>query len=289
MSISFPLRGEIQAIARRAGLPYSDAVRDIVRLVAIAQLRGKDFLNEDCVLVGGMALRLRGSNRFTIFDTDSSTRRAPVDERDITEGLRFSADELEIVPEDPAYWTSGKKLKTAQPVRYRAFFAGTATTPIEDEFSLTVNERGLTMQPEWFDLRTPYPSLVFDPVPQVPVMHLVEQTAEKILGWCGNSLAKHYLDLGWIARDLPDELDGERLREQCQVKLEINKELFDDFGRFNHADDLVEPLNSPEHYYGPLNRDRDRRKSGIHFLGNSMSLEEAKEHIRRGILPLLRG
>lgn len=289
MSISFPLRREIQAVAKRAGLPYSDAVRDIVRLVAIAQLCSKGFLNEDCVLVGGMALRLRGSNRFTIFDTDSSTRRAPVSERDIADGLSFSADELEIIPGDPAYWTNSKKLRIAQPVKYKAFFAGTATVPLEDEFSLTVNERGLTMPPEWFDLRTPYPSLIFDSVPRVPVMHVVEQTAEKILGWCGNSLAKHYLDLGWIARDLFDELDGERLQEQCNVKLRINKDLFNGFDRFDGVDDLVEPLSEPDQYYGPFNRDRERRETGIHFLGDPMSLEEAKSHVRKGIVPLLGG
>jgi hypothetical protein len=289
VNVSFPLRGEIQAVAKNAGLPYSDAVRDIVRLVAVAQLCSKSFLNEDCVLVGGMALRLRGSSRFTIFDTDSSTRRTPISEQDIADGLSFTADELEISPEDPAYWTRSKKLRTAQPVKYKAFFAGTATVPIEDEFSLTVNERGLMMPPEWFDLLTPYPSLIFDPVPPVPVMHVVEQTAEKILGWCGNSLAKHYLDLGWIARDCLGELDAERLREQCEVKLRINKELFEDFERFNGVDDLVEPLDNPDRYFGPLNRDRDRRETGIRFLDDPMSLEEAKAHIRKGILPLLSG
>ena len=119
-------------------------------------------------------------------------------------------------------------------------------------------------------------------------MHLVEQTAEKILGWCGNSLAKHYLDLGWIARELAEGLNGGQLREQCDVKLRINKELFADFDRFADVDGLVAPLERPDQYYGPLNRDRDRRATGIHFLGNPMSLEEAKTHVREGILPLLR-
>ena len=287
MKVSFPLREEIQAVARGAQLPYSVAVRDIVRLVAVGQLCVKDFLNDDCVLVGGMALRLRGSRRFTIFDTDSSTRRTPVTEDSITDALSFVADELEISPEDPTYWTNSKMLRTAQPVKYRAYFAGTATVPLEDEFSLTVNERGLTMPPEWFELLTPYPSLVFDPVPKVPVMHLIEQTAEKIVAWCGNSLAKHYLDLGWIAKDRLAELEGERLREQCGIKLETNKKLFEAFSRFETVDDLIEPLSNPDRYYGPLNRERDRKEANIHFLGESMSLEEAKAHVRAGIVPLL--
>ena len=91
------------------------------------------------------------------------------------------SDDLEIDPADPAYWTTNKSLQTAKPINYRAYFAGTATNPIEGEFSLTVNQRGLNMETEWLDLRTPYPSLAFDPPIKVPVMHLVEQTAEKIL------------------------------------------------------------------------------------------------------------
>lgn len=287
MSISYPLPREISAIGKASGLEYPDTVRDIVRLVAIAHLRSKNFLNEDCVLVGGMALRLRGSNRFTIFDTDSSARRGPIDEKDISDSIHLTTEELEMTPEDPAYWTNSKQLRTAQPIKYKAYFAGSATTPVEDECSLTVNERGLKMPAQWFDLRTPYPSLTFDPMPQIPVMHLIEQTAEKILAWCGNSLAKHYLDLGWIAGELADELDGQTLRAQCEEKLETNRRLFSDFQRFGGVEDLIDPLREPDRYFGPLNREKNRREQDIRFLGNRMSLEDAKGHVRRTIVPLL--
>lgn len=69
------------AFRRANGLEYPDVVRDVVRLAAIANMREQNFLNKDCVLVGGMGLRLRGSTRFTIFDTDSSIRKPPVKSR----------------------------------------------------------------------------------------------------------------------------------------------------------------------------------------------------------------
>lgn len=81
MNFRLPTRPEMAAFSKSNELVYSDVVRDVVRLVAIAHLREVGFLNEDCVLVGGMALRLRGSDRFTIFDTDSSMRRPPISRR----------------------------------------------------------------------------------------------------------------------------------------------------------------------------------------------------------------
>jgi predicted nucleotidyltransferase component of viral defense system len=287
VTIAFPQQPELRDLVRRTGIAYEDVVRDVVRLVAIAQLQTTKFLSEDCVLVGGMALRLRGSNRFTIFDTDSSTRRPPADEKDLSDSLAFSADDLEILPEDPTHWTNNNKIKTAKPVKYKAYFAG-GSAPFEGEFSLTVNERGLEMPPQWFDLRTFYSGLIFDPVPRIPVMHLDEQTAEKILGWCGNSLAKHYLDLGWIAHELAQELNGTQLREQCERKLKINQALLYGFDQFNELEDLIGPLENPDHYFGPLNRDRDRREAGIQFIEAPLSLDEAKAHVRQRLVPLLR-
>jgi hypothetical protein len=290
VNFSLPTRAELVAFRKAHDLVYSDVVRDVVRLVAIARLREANFLDEDCVLVGGMALRLRGSDRFTIFDTDSSMRRPPVEPKAVTDGLTLVSDDLEITPGNPAGWGGGKEIVTAKPVAYKAYFAGTATAPLEGEFSLTVNERGLELAPEWFELRTPsYPALEFDPVPSIPVMELNEQTAEKILGWCGNSLAKHYVDVGWIARELTDDLDGPTLRAQCEKKLEVNRKLFSGFADFAGVDDLVPPLRDPDRYLGPMNARGDRRESSLNFVGSGLTLEEAKRHIRNRIVPLLQG
>jgi hypothetical protein len=289
VKITFPRRQELSAFARDNEIVYADVVRDVVRLAAVAHLRETDFLNRDLVLVGGMALRLRGSNRFTIFDTDSSTRNPPTEEDELTAALKLETDDLEIVPEDPSYWLTRNQIVTAKPVKYKAYFAGTATKPIEDEFSLTVNERGLALVPDWLQLRVPdYPGLAFDPVPDIPVMALDEQTAEKIMGWCGNSLAKHYIDLGWIGRELADELDGPSLRAMCERKLEMNKNLFSGFENFTGVEDLIPPLTDPDTYFGPNNFARDIRAGSLRFIGNGMSLDEAKSYVRDKIVPLLK-
>lgn len=272
------------------GLQYSDVVRDVVRLAAVANMRAENFLNKDCVLVGGMGLRLRGSNRFTIFDTDSSVRKPPIDKDAVTDGLTMKTDDLEIEPKDQRSWAEGSLILTAKPVVYKAFFAGTPTKGIEGEFSLTVSERGLGEAPEWLELAVrSYPTLVFDPTPLVPVMQLDEQTAEKILGWCGNSMAKHYVDLGWICRELGDALDGEILRNEVENKLAVNRKLIPAFRGFGQIADLIPPLADPEKFFGPLNREKDRRTGSLKFVGDGMSLDEAKAYIRERIVPLLAG
>lgn len=288
MKIAFPRRQELSAFAKDNGIVYADVVRDIVRLAAVAHLRETNFLHRDLVLVGGMALRLRGSNRFTIFDTDSSTRNPPTEEDELTAALKLETDDLEITPEDPSYWLTRNQIVTAKPVKYKAYFAGTATKPIEDEFSLTVNERGLELAPDWLKLRVPdYPSLAFEPVPDIPVMALDEQAAEKIMGWCGNSLAKHYIDLGWIGREMAEELDRTTLRAMCERKLEVNQSFFTGFKDFAGIEDLIPPLTDPDAYFGPNNFDRDIRAGSLRFVGNGMSLDEAKACVREKIVPLL--
>lgn len=288
MKITFPQRRELSAFAKENEIPFVDVARDVVRLAAVAHLRETNFLHRDLVLVGGMALRLRGSNRFTVFDTDSSTRNPPTEERKLTAALELDTDDLEILPEDPSYWLTRNQIVTAKPVRYKAYFAGTATRPIEDEFSLTVNERGLELAPDWFELRVgDYPGLHFDPVPFIPVMALDEQAAEKIMGWCGSSLAKHYVDLGWIGRELSDDLDGATLRAMCARKLEVNRSIFSAYENFGSPADLVAPLTHPDTYLGPNNVDRNIRADSLRFVGNGMTLDEAKASVREKIVPLL--
>ncbi|HET7510338.1 MAG TPA: nucleotidyl transferase AbiEii/AbiGii toxin family protein [Solirubrobacterales bacterium] len=288
MTITFPRREELSAFAQANAIPYTDVVRDVVRLAAVAHLRETNFLHRDLVLVGGMALRLRGSNRFTIFDTDSSTRTPPTEESKLTAALTLQTDDLEIIPENPDYWLTRNQIVTAKPVTYKAYFAGTATKPIEDEFSLTVNERGLELAPDWLKLHVPdYPGLIFHPMPDIPVMALDEQTAEKIMGWCGNSLAKHYVDLGWIGRELTDKLDSEILRAMCERKLEVNRGIFPGYEALDSVGDLIAPLRDPESYFGPNNYEKDIKAGGLRFVGNGMSLDEAKAYVRERIVPLL--
>ena len=72
--VHWPSGYDVERYAEEHGLDFEDITRDIVRIAAAAHLLDTGALDEDFVLTGGMALRLRGSNRFTIKDTDSSLR-----------------------------------------------------------------------------------------------------------------------------------------------------------------------------------------------------------------------
>jgi hypothetical protein len=76
----WPLPDDVDRYQRELGMPREAIVRDIARLITVAQMVHDGKLNDDFVLTGGMAMRLRGSPRFTMSDTDTSRRlREPPD------------------------------------------------------------------------------------------------------------------------------------------------------------------------------------------------------------------
>ena len=106
---------------RRRRLTPADALRDIARLVAIHQMTVETkFLNDNCVLCGGVAMRFYGSRRFTVTDTDTDTdtsyRLDDWDELDLQAALDIEVEDLTIEAGDPAYWQRKNRLTTAQPV-----------------------------------------------------------------------------------------------------------------------------------------------------------------------------
>jgi hypothetical protein len=78
----WPLPDDVARYSRQLHVPAEAIVRDIARLVTIAQMVHDGELNDDLVLAGGMALRLRGSPRFTMSDTDTSRRIPEAPDRD---------------------------------------------------------------------------------------------------------------------------------------------------------------------------------------------------------------
>ena len=66
MIADWPTGYDIERYTEEHGLDFDDITRDIVRIATIAHLLDTGVLDDDFVLTGGVALRLRGSNRFTI-------------------------------------------------------------------------------------------------------------------------------------------------------------------------------------------------------------------------------
>lgn len=56
---------------------------------------------------------------------------------------------------------------------------------------------------------------------------------------------------------------------------------------FSGVDDLIASLTDPEAYFGPDNYEREIRAGSLRFVGNAMSLDEAKASGRERIVPLL--
>ncbi len=110
----WPLPDDIDRYQRDLKVPRDAIVRDIARLVTVAQIVHEDELNDDLVLTGGMAMRLRGSPRFTMSDTDTSRRTPEAPDRDrLAEAFTVDQSELTVSPGDVLGWKPGKKLVIA--------------------------------------------------------------------------------------------------------------------------------------------------------------------------------
>ncbi len=93
----WPLPDDIDRYQRELKVPRDGIVRDIARLVTVAQMVHDQELNNDLVLTGGMAMRLRGSPRFTMSDTDTSRRIPEAPDRDrLAEALTVDQAELTV-------------------------------------------------------------------------------------------------------------------------------------------------------------------------------------------------
>ncbi len=285
----WPTAADIERYAAEHGLAFEDITRDIVRIASIAHLAGKGVLNDRFVLVGGMALRLRGSNRFTIKDTDSSLDGV-LDEIAFAGDLGMEEPALEIYPDDGTNWKrKTPKLVDIKPIAYNAYFASATDEPVQGEFSFTVSTRGLMRPADWLVLRHPYPELVLqDDQLLVPVMNIAEQAAEKVVAWAAHSLVKHYLDLAWIGERVGSTMNREDLQKLVQAKLDVGYATYpDSYAKLRSLQDLILPLSKPRDHTGPLGRAGDQGFGAVRFMGPKRSYDEARALVVGQIIPAL--
>ena len=153
----WPRPDDLARYHEQLGVPPEAIIRDIVRIVCVAQLVHDGVLDEDWVLSGGMGMRLRGSSRFTMSDTDTSRRGGAPDRDELAEALTVDQEELLVTPVDATLWKPGKKLVSAHPIDYEAFFADVGGGPIVNAFKFTVSWRGLFEPPDKLAMLHPYP------------------------------------------------------------------------------------------------------------------------------------
>ena len=97
----WPRPDDLARYHEQLGVPPEAIIRDIVRIVCVAQLVHDGVLDEDWVLSGGMGMRLRGSSRFTMSDTDTSRRGGAPDRDDSRRRSRLTRKSYSSRPSMP--------------------------------------------------------------------------------------------------------------------------------------------------------------------------------------------
>jgi len=229
--IDYPEDERLREQASLHDLQAPVLIRDIVRVVELLNLRAKEFFNKGSVLSGSMALRCFGSPRFTVYDADFSTSAATVDPpASMTELLRYSDENLDIIPAAARAADRRETLVQIEPIRFDAVFTSIVLADEDRQFKADISFRGLLLDGREVPLATPYSLGLWDEPPSVWVMDPVEALAEKILGWCVHGLVKHYADAAWItvaaqAQGSPLAFAYPQLLEVLHDKLELMRGL----------------------------------------------------------------
>jgi hypothetical protein len=229
--IDYPEDDRLREQAKQHDLQAPVLIRDIVRVVEVLNLRAQRFFNKRSVLSGSMALRCFGSPRFTVYDADFSTSAQTVDPpASMTDMLRYSDEDLDIIPAAAIAADQRETLIQIEPIRFDAAFTSIVLADQDQQFKADVSFRGLLLAGREVPFETPYSLQLWSEAPTVWVMDPVEVLVEKILGWCVHGLVKHYADAAWITiaaqrTGSPLAFTYPQLREVLHGKLEVMREL----------------------------------------------------------------
>lgn len=253
--IDYPEDQQLREQASRHDLQAPVLIRDIVRIVEVLNLRAQRFFNKRSVLSGSMALRCFGSPRFTVYDADFSTSAQTVDPpASMTDMLRYSDEDLDIVPAAAIAADQRETLIQIEPIRFDAAFTSIVLADQDQQFKADVSFRGLLLDGREVPFETPYSLELWSEAPTVWVMDPVEVLAEKILGWCVHGLVKHYADAAWITiaaqtTGSPLAFAYPELRDILHDKLELMRELQPGTYRsFPSVDAVVGKLAQPPQF-----------------------------------------
>ena len=253
--IDYPEDQQLREQASRHDLQAPVLIRDIVRVVEVLNLRAQRFFNKRSVLSGSMALRCFGSPRFTVYDADFSTSAETVDPpASMTDMLRYSDEDLDIIPAAAIAADQRETLIQIEPIRFDAAFTSIALADQDQQFKADVSFRGLLLDGREVPFETPYSLELWSEAPTVWVMDPVEVLAEKILGWCVHGLVKHYVDAAWIttaaqATNSSLAFAYPHLRDVLHDKLELMRDLQPGIYRvFPSVDAVVGKLAQPPQF-----------------------------------------
>ena len=174
-----------------------------------------------------MALRCFGSPRFTVYDADFSTSAETVNPpASMTELLRYSDEDLDIIPAAAMAADRRETLIQIEPIRFDAAFTSIALADQDQQFKADISFRGLLLDGREVPFETPYS------------LELWERAANRLgdgpRRGAGREdprlvrtrLVKHYADAAWItiaaqAPGSPLAFAYPQLREMLHDKLEL--------------------------------------------------------------------
>jgi hypothetical protein len=299
----FPSDDEIEAYAaKHLNGNFTPIMRDLARMAALLTMKDGGFFDGETALAGGMALRAYGGNRLTMRDADTSTNLDPK-AGDLERLLTFEIPgKLRVAPESPGGWPKHDGLEVVKPIRYDPLFSLLPLTDKGREFDITINKRGLKLDPRPVRLAHQYGWTLGVESVEFAMMDIREMVAEKALGYGVTRVQKHYADLAIIAYlavlvpSIHSDFSTSKvlIRKMTEEKLEIGRtyaenarstvrQMYNDVPNYEA---LGQAFVSPEKHLGLADWD-----GAIQWITTSsmrpISFKNAKTLVTRIICPLL--
>jgi hypothetical protein len=258
--ISYPEPKAISEFAKASGLREALVIRDIVRIAEIFNLLDEEFLGEQAVLTGGMALRLFASTRVSIRDLDVSVVGAgsPLTVADLERLLEYEDPQVTIVPKLSEEWKR-RELFQARPLTFEQRFNPITLAEADSWISADVSLRGVELKPMPMKFLHGYPFVLGVEDEIVYVMDPIEILAEKAIAYGIFRLSKHLADLAYMTTTLPKWIGEDNwlaqkeveIRRIAHVKFDANIERYDKTlteQGITAFDDMRESYEHPERY-----------------------------------------
>lgn len=278
MSETITTDERLDVAEERTGLLRGQLLTMVAKSAAVRHVATSAASRDRFVLKGGTLLtHVYRSPRQSIADADYLHLDKSVETDQVEEALHFSEGDFTMAAEmrydDSKSAFEGKGVFSFDDIRIRR--------DRDRELKITVSIR----QGERLDVPTKdlfyYDQTLTEPnVFAIQGLTISELSAEKLLGWCSKDLAKHLVDLAYVARELGDEVGHDRVAELVKEKFAIEGSA----GRYKRLGirspaDLVAHFTDQERLQRLLHRDWGRLSNDEIFFLHAERAEPADRQL----------
>lgn len=247
----------LDAAEERTGLLRRQLLMMVAKSAAVRHVATRAEGGELLVLKGGTLLtHVYRSPRQSVADADYLHLNEEVMTDDLEDALRFHEGNFSMEPElrfdDRNESFTGKGVFTFDDIRIKK--------RRDRELRITVSIRpGERMDTPETELAYTDPTLTGESTFPIEGLTINELSAEKILAWCSKDLAKHLVDLAYVAREWKDQVDHERVAELVRDKFDHEGKSwrYVDLG-ITRPGQLVARFTSSERIHELLHQDWER-------------------------------